>query len=153
VYPEPLDSQLNTLASSADVDRLGLDLHVSVGYSVSPNSYVVAGVYGVADRLQDSFGDFIQVNTYLYGPGFRFYPFDTGLVLGADLGAARLVLQTSVTNSAVSPWGVGWRGSVGYDFDSTPTGFAVLLGLGVGSAAIDGDTVGHAEVFLSLLWK
>ena len=111
------------------------------------------GAYAIGDRLQDTAGGFFQINTYLYGPGYRIYPFDTGLVIGADLGTARMVVQNSGGGTAISPWGFGWRAFAAYDFDSTRTGFTALVGIGLGSASIDGESVGHAELFVSGVWK
>mgnify|MGYP006281926393 CR=1 FL=1 len=57
----------------------------------------------IGDRLFDLSGVSLQLNSYLYSPGIRWYPFTTGLVLGAHAGASRILIQSSSAGTNASP--------------------------------------------------
>jgi len=151
VYPEPLNSDLETIEDSG-VDRMTIEMDLSVGGAVSDKSYLVGSVSVYGDRLEDS-TYYIQFNTVLYAIGIRYYPFTTGLVLGGDVGSTRMVIQSQGSSDAESDYGFGYDILIAYDFDRTNTGFTFQLGLKVGGYDIEGDSVGAASIFGNLIWK
>lgn len=153
VYPEPLESDVRATAALPGVSRSTIVLHLTAGWAVGRSTYATLGVYGVGDRLIDGSGQWVQINGYLYGPGVRYYPWDTGLVIGIDAGAGRMVAQATGVGSSVSPWGAAWRGVAAYDFSRRRTGFSVAAGLSVGALVIEGERVGYASLFASVGWK
>jgi hypothetical protein len=152
-YPDPMQTDVSYLDSLAEVDRVTLALHATTGWALSNTVYATLGVYAVGDRLFDLSGGSFQINSYLYSPGIRWYPFTTGLVLGADAGASRVLIQSSSAGTNASPWGYGWRGVAAYDFAGDPTGFSLTTGLAVGALVVDGGAVGMAAAYVSLMWK
>ncbi len=150
-YPEPLDSVLNAM-ENAGADRLTIYLDLGMGFALTPKTYLLFSISGVGDRLEQS-GNYLQINTYLYGVGFRHYPFTTGIVLGADLGAARGVAQGSGGGSSTSDWGNGLRLFLGYDFARRLRGFTGILGLAATGSTIEDDNYTSVQIFFSLAWK
>lgn len=151
-YPDEYEQLLDALEDAPGVDRTRVNIHLAVGYAITQNLYGIFLIDGTGDRLDDGV-DYIQTNTYFFNAGVRYYPFDTGLVLGAHLGPSRIVLDTDFAGSASSDMGFGGGIMFGYDFDRTLTGFSGILGIRLNGASIEGDSVGTAALFLSLLWK
>ncbi len=139
-------------AQAAGADRIQLFLNLDAGWAVNRKLYLVVGVDGVGDRFYDAVS-YIQVNSYLYHGGLRYYPFDTGLVLGIEGGASRLVILSDVGVGGSSPWGWGGAATVAYDFNRRPTGFGLELGLQVDYLAVPTAPVAAAALYLDLLWK
>lgn len=139
-------------AQSAGLSRIQLYLNIDLGYAITQKLYLVAGIDGVGDRFYDSY-NYIQINSYLYHAGVRYYPFETGLVLGIDGGATAQVVQSDLGVSGSSPWGWGTGATFAYDFARKPTGFGLELGVRVDYLTIQGSPITGAALFLDLLWK
>ncbi len=150
-YPPDLDAMID-LVDAMGADRFTIYLDLGLGFAITQKTYVLFSISGVGDRL-DYAGDYVQFNTYLYGVGVRHYPFTTGLVFGADLGAARMVWDDSSGGSYASDWGNGVRLFLGYDFARRLRGFTGILGLAVTGSTIEDEDFSSAQIFFSLAWK
>lgn len=148
------DQQLmDTLEDDPTVDRYKVHINLGIGGAINQKTYLLATLNGYGDRLEDSYGDHLQLNMYLYGAGVRWYPFTTGLVLGTDLGFSRGVADASFADSYVTDWGTGFGFTAGYDFDSTTTGFTGIIGVKMLSLAIESDNLFGASIFLNFAFK
>lgn len=150
-YGSTVDSYFQA-AQALGADRIQLFLNLDVGWAAGEKLYLVAGVDGVGDRFYDP-STYVQVNSYLYHGGVRYYPFGTGLVLGIDGGASVLVAQSNVGVGGSSPGGWGGGATVAYDFNRKPTGFGLELGARVDYLAVPTSTVTFAALYLDLVWK
>lgn len=139
-------------AESAGLSRIQVYLNIDLGYAVTQKLYLVVGVDGVGDRFYDT-ANYVQLNSYLYHAGLRYYPFERGLVLGLEGGAATQVLQSDVGLGGSSPWGWGAGATIAYDFARKPTGFTVELATKVDYLTIESSTVTAVALYLDLLWK
>jgi hypothetical protein len=154
-YNKEIDDMLKT-ADDYGVDRMTISLDLSIGWAVLQNVYVVGSITGFGDRLYKS-SDYMQINTYLFGPGVRFYPLTSGkhLQLGADLGLGKMVVVSNISgieaNSSDS--GFAMKFSVAYDFDSTMTGPALLLGGEALLEFIEGEKVAGFSIFAKFVFK
>jgi hypothetical protein len=76
------------------------------------------------------------------------------LQLGTDFGFGRAVLKTNISGTeAASKLGSAVKLSAAYDFDSTATGPALLLGGEVLFAFIEAKTITGYSVFLKMVLK
>ena len=152
-YGNDVDDSLDLLEDNG-FDRTTLSLDLSVGWAVRPNLFLVGSISGFADRLDDGDDD-LQLNTYLTGVGVRYYPLSSmkHLQLGADVGIANMVLQSSEVDDETSDAGAGLKLSVAWDFDSTLKGPALLLGLQFMTASIEHETVTGGSLFARFLLK
>lgn len=152
-YPEPTESMLNELENTiVGLQRIQLEIDLTIGWAINDKTYLVGVLTGFADRLEDSTGS-LQLNTYLYAIGLRYYPFTTGLLLGGDLGASKMLIQNSAAEDSVSDFSYGYNLIAAYDFDSTKTGFTFQLGVKVGGYEIEGEVVTGVCLFGDLVWK
>ena len=151
VYPEPLDSLLNSIEDSG-VDRITLEIDLTLGGALNDKTYLVGAVSGYGDRLEDA-TYWVQLTTVFYAAGVRFYPFTTGLVFGGDLGRTRMVLSAKDAVDEESDYGLGYDFIIAYDFDRTKTGFAFQLGLRFGVFDIEDEKVTGVSLFGNLVWK
>lgn len=140
-------------AQAAGLSRVQVYLDITAGYAVTGKLYLVGGVQGGGDRFFDSTGAYVQLNSYLYHAGLRYYPFDTGLVLGLDAGPAALMATSNVGVSGASNWGWGGGATVAYDFAKKRTGFALVLGLQADYLDINAGRISMAALYLNVLWK
>jgi hypothetical protein len=152
-WPQELKELMDYAEGQPDIDRVKVHLNLGLGAAISENLYLLGSLQGYGDRLEDSYGDYVQINAYLFGLGLRWYPFVTGLVLGGDIGAARLVAMGSGVDSSVSDWGNGLGFTAGYDFGRRPTGVSLILGLRIDGMSVEGESVGTAALFLKLAFK
>jgi hypothetical protein len=154
-YGEEVDDLIQ-LVDDNGLDRFTMSLDLSVGWAVLQNLYVVGSVSGFRDRLYKS-SDYMQFNTYLYGVGIKFYPLPSKkhLQLGVDLGLGKMALQLSVPgiNTIASENGFAAKVSIAYDFDSTMTGPALLLGGDLLMDFIDSETITGFSVFAKFVLK
>jgi hypothetical protein len=150
-YGNELDAGLAAV-ESLGLQRVTVYVDLSLGYAVGKDLYLVAGVDGGGDRLFSG-DEYVQINSYLYSVGLRYYPFHTGLVLGVDGGGSAAVIQSNIGVSAVSDFGWGGGGTIAYDFDRKATGFGLEPGLKVDYLEIEGSPVTVAGLYLNLLWK
>lgn len=144
--------------STPGADRMTIYLDIGLGFAITQKTYLLFSLSGTGDRLESKTDSsvYAQFNTLLYAVGLRYYPFTTGLVLGADLGAARAVIQGGIgglTATSTSDWGSGVRFVVGYDFARRLRGFTGILGLAVTGVTIEDEPISTAQIFFSLAWK
>ena len=152
-WPQELKEMMDYVEAQPGIDRVKVHLNLGLGAAVSENLYLLGSLQGYGDRLEDSYGDYVQINAYLFGLGFRWYPFVTGLVLGGDIGADRLVAMGSGVESSASEWGKGLGFTAGYDFGGRPSGVSLILGLRVDGMSVEDESVGTAALFLNLAFK
>jgi hypothetical protein len=154
-YGDAYNAALDSLQTSG-VDRIDLALNASLGAAVGQNVYILAIVDAFSTRLFDSYGGYIQVNSYLLGVGLRIYPFHTGLVLGLDGGVAMMAEDDFGT---VSDYPTGWgaAASIAWDFNRRATGLSVLIGAKLHYQSIDYapvlTSVTAVSIFVDLAWK
>jgi len=152
-WPQELKEIMDYAEGQPDINRVKVHLNLGLGAAVSEKLYLIGNLQGYGDRLEDNYGEYVQINAYLFGLGLRWYPFITGLVLGGDIGAARLVAMSSVAGSEASEWGEGLGFTAGYDFGGRPTGVSLLLGLRFDGMSIENKPVGTTALFLNLAFK
>lgn len=119
-YGDDLDNVLELL-DSLGADRTTLYLDLGIGYALTANLYAAGSISAFGDRFEYK-TEMMQLNTYLYGLGVKYYPFGTQF-------------------------------SVAYDFDSTDTGPAVILGLTVLSDLFEDETVTGTGLFAKFVFK
>ncbi len=132
------DAETDYILASSGLNHITVYLDIAFGWAVQSNTYILLTANGVADYGDWFFGD-IQKNTYLYGVSW--YPFTTGLVLGAEAGGARMVTFYGNAQMVRSPWGYGLGVAIAYDFARKPTGFSLVLGLKPAYSVIGSDRV------------
>jgi hypothetical protein len=155
-YKNDINNELEQ-ADDLGYDRMTISLDLSIGWAVLQKLYIVGSLTGFGDRIYKS-ADYMQYNTYLIGPGVRFYPLSSGkyLQLGADLGLGRMVLDSNIPGAAgtvTSDPGFGIKFSAAYDFDSTMTGPALLLGGELLLDFIENETVTGFSIFAKFVYK
>jgi hypothetical protein len=154
-YNDEIDNLLEW-ADDNGLDRMTISLDLSIGWAVLQKLYVVGSLTGFGDRIYKS-SDYMQLNTYLFGPGVRFYPLSSGkhLQLGADLGFGRMVLDSNISSvgTIASEGGFGVKISAAYDFDSTMTGPALLLGGEFLMDFIEGESITGFSIFAKFVYK
>lgn len=152
-YTPEVDDML-TILDGMGADRTTVYLDLGLGYAVMPNLYVLGSVTGFGDRIQYE-GEWMQLNTYLYGIGARYYPFNRGLQLGADVGLGKMLMQSSDPdfNNIASESGLGSKFTVAYDFDSSFVGPALLMGASLLNDSIEGETVTGGTLFVKFVYK
>ncbi len=152
-WPQELKELMDYAEAQPEIDRVKVHLNLGLGAAVNEKLYILGSLQGYGDRLEDSYGDYVQINAYLFGLGLRWYPFTTGLLLGGDIGAARLVAMGSGIDSETSDWGNGLGLTAGDDFGGRPTGVSLILGLRFDGMSVEGDSMGTAALFLNLAFK
>jgi hypothetical protein len=155
-YGEEIDDLLEWVDDNG-VDRMTMSLDFSIGGAVSQNLYVVGSFVGFGDRLSKS-SDYMQMNAYIFGLGVRFYPLFSmkHLQLGADAGLGFMVFGSSVAGVDTvveSDPGFGVKISVAYDFDSTMTGPALLLGGELLLDFVESETITGFSIFAKFVIK
>jgi hypothetical protein len=152
------DGDTKTIAdgfnNTADL-HMTIDLSMlTIGWALTQNVYLVGTVAGVGDGYFDSQTNQSQISIAMYGVGARYYPLPSKkhLQLGLDLGASRMgILYNRKTYN--SDFGFSARTSIGWDFDSTMTGVAAILGSDLMLNVIEGDTSLSYALFLKFLFK
>ncbi len=153
-YGDELDDALDLLEDN-DFDRTTLSLDLTAGGAVLPNLYVVGSISGFADRFDDGDED-LQLNTYLFGVGLRYYPLPSKkhLQLGLDAGLAKIVATSSFDDDDItSDTGSGFKLSVAWDFDSTLKGPAFMLGMQFMTASVEDVDFSGGSLFARFVFK
>ncbi len=151
-YGTEVDTSLSS-ASLYGVQRVELTMNVDLGWYIWDNSYLLLSLFGIGDRLEDNYGSYIQLNTYLLGPGVKLYPFGKGLALGVTGGFSRMVVVSNVGVGGSSPLGYGLRLFAAYDLMNKPTGFGLDIGVSGAYMFIEEANVSAASLFVDLVWK
>ncbi len=141
-YPAEVEDLFSYMDSLDGIDRIRVSLDLGLGIALSEETFFMARIDGVGDRLEDSYGDYLQMNSYLYSLGARHYPSTTGFYFEAGAGLARCVLDSSVFETSASDPGFGLGAAIGYDFDSTPRGLALALEAKYDLLRIEGESCG-----------
>jgi hypothetical protein len=117
----------------------------------------MTGFGGDFGEKLDVIADFRILLTYLFGAGVKYYPLPSGLhlQLGADVGLACMISASSKSDvrTSRSPFGVGGRISVSYDFDSDLTGSAFLIGTQLLADFIEKELVLGFSIFAKYAYK
>jgi hypothetical protein len=157
-YGEELDDSLDALEDN-DFDNITVSLDLAMGGAVRQNLYLVGTMAAFGDRYaysEDS-DTYLQLNTYLFGAGVRYYPLPSQkrLLLGADLGLAKMVMQTSedAFDDVTSDSGFGFRMLVAYDIDWTLRGPTLQVGAQLMSASIEDVKFRGFSVFAKFAFK
>lgn len=153
IYYGPAAEAMFASATSSGLDRLEIALDLEAGWAITQDLYLAAVAHGTGTRFYDSYGDYLQINSYLFGAGLRAYPFHTGLVLGADAGVAKMVIDSNVGLYAVSPAGWAAAVSVAWDFNKRPTGFGIIAGIRVVYTSIGTASTAAGTAFVDIAWK
>jgi hypothetical protein len=152
MYDAYTEEVFNSTDDVPGVDRITLSIDVALGFSVSPEGYIIGRIDGMGDRLDDGI-DYVQLNVYLYSIGYRYYPAVTGLYLEGGFGRAAAVGQESYDADYVFDSSYGFGVAVGYDFNRDPRGFGLTLEAKYNSYRIENmDWSGIAFVG-NLCWK
>jgi len=132
-YGSDTDTYLQNVADQEGVDRVQINLGVSLGLAVTQQTYITFGIEGLGDRFDHEYGYVSfseQFNTVLYTVGFKHYPFTKGLVLSGRVGSG--ILGYSY-NDEKSSWDIdAFGGSLGAGFDfglNRMTGFSLEVGV------------------------
>jgi len=110
----------------ASVDEIGVDLGFKAGYGPIGNMpiYLVGELGGVGHRIYDSF-NYLQYNTYLFGPGIIIYPVSF-LQLGSSIGYSWVSNQTDLPMVMDnSDGGFAWNISAAIDLGKRAHGFLI----------------------------
>lgn len=152
-YGEEMD-QVMKLAEGLGADRTTIVLDFSLGWAVTQKLYAVGAITGFGDRLNFD-GGYMQINTYLYGLGVRYYPMEKGIQLGVDLGIGKMLMNSneSLYNNIASENGSGLRFTVAYDLDSTMVGPAAQLGALVLVDSIEDESIAGFGAYLNFVYK
>jgi hypothetical protein len=159
-YGDDVDKVLDDLDDEIDgIDHIVLSLDLAMGGAVRPNLYLVGSVSGFADRYynSDDMDEYLQLNTYLFGAGVRYYPLPSQkhLLLGADLGLARMRVRTSEAGygEVTSDDGFGFKLLAAYDIDWTLRGPTLQVGAQLMSASIEDVNFRGFAVFAKFAFK
>ncbi|GHU70089.1 hypothetical protein FACS189450_03990 [Spirochaetia bacterium] len=143
---------VDTLKEDASI-RMTLDLDmITIGWALTQNLYLVGTVAGAGDGFFDSSFNQSQINTYLFGIGTRFYPLKKYLQLGLDLGLSKGITLYN-KKIYVTENGFGGKLSVGYDFDSTMTGFSSIVGGSFMYSLIENESILSYMAFIKIVFK
>ncbi|GEM_PF-3272724 len=151
-YGSDTDAYLAYIASYG-LQRGSLMLNVNLGWYITGNAYFLLSATGIGDRLEDVYGYYMQLNTYLFAPGIKYYPFGRGLSLGSCAGLSRIVAVSNVGTSTVSSFGYGVKLFAAYDLLNKYTGFGLDIGIAANYMFIEGESVAATSLFLDLVWK
>ena len=152
-YSEEVDDAIELL-DGLGADRTTIFLDMGLGYAIGQKTYIVGSISGIGDRLSYD-QDYLQLNTYLFGIGIRYYPFYKGLQLGADVGIGKMVMSSSdeTIDNTTSDNGFGSKLTIAYDFDSTLTGPATLIGGALLIDTINNNTITSGSIYLNFIIK
>lgn len=154
-YGGELDSVMGAADSIPGIDRTEIGLDMFGFYWPYDNTtmmgFVISGSY---DRLEDNFGDYMQLNQYLYGfSTMHFFGSEIGdgFYVRGDVGIAKMVLDSSFGATIGSDTGTGFLLGVGYAWPVSAQS-RVMLGMGLSRKNIEGDTVSSTVLTIGGLW-
>ncbi|GMO52806.1 MAG: hypothetical protein Pg6C_19090 [Treponemataceae bacterium] len=160
-YGSELDDVIKQVRDDG-FDRMAVALDSSIGWAVTQKLYAVGSFCGLGDRLTYESSEktadyYVQINTYLFGLGIRWYPLPSGkyLQLGADAGFGRFIAVSNIPGmkTALSDWGFAQKLSIALDIDRTMTGPAILLGFEELLEFVEDDTAAGFSIFVKFVFK
>jgi opacity protein-like surface antigen len=154
-YPGELDAVIDIADSLPGVDRTetGYDM---LGFYWPYNNNTMMGfvISGSSDRLEDSSGDYIQINQYLYGFSAMHFlgrEIGDGFYLRGDAGITKINLDSNFGNDLNSDNGTGFLFGIGYAWPVSEQS-RILLGLNMSSKSVEGDTYNSTTFVIGGLW-
>jgi hypothetical protein len=153
-YPGSLDAVLNTLESTPGVNRTQLALDM-LGFYWPVNNQTILGfvISGSADRFEDSYGDYLQLNHYLYGlSSMHFFgkTIGDGFYVRGDVGIAKINMDSNF-GSATSDNGNGFLLGIGYGWPISNES-RILVGLTTSSYSVESETYTTTSLTVGGLW-
>jgi hypothetical protein len=150
-YTPELDAVLAVAEAQPGISRIKVGLDLGIGFAATEQLYVLVGIDGIGDRLTEG-ASYLQINSYLFSGGIRYYPSITGFYFGLGAGSAKMVLDAD-GSTATSPSGFGGYGCIGYDLNKNPRGFGAALEAKYDYVTISGDSAGLFMITANLCWK
>jgi hypothetical protein len=153
-YPGSLDSVLNALESLPGVDRTQLEFDMLGFYWPIKNRTLLGFVIsGSADRCADGYGNYMQLNHYLYGlSSMHFFgkSIGDGFYVRGDIGIAKINIDSSF-GSANSNNGSGILLGVGYGWPISHE-TRILVGLSTSSYSVESESYSTTSITVGGLW-
>ena len=148
-------------------------LDLCVGWAVLQNLYIIiegssSGANSISGTINPSKAEEFGVFNHFIGPGIRFYPLPSKkhLQLGTNFGYCNSTVDSQFTLRDIIGGGpdirgpsfendpkLGFKLSLAYDFDSTMTGWALLLGGETMFTFISASPVIGFTVFAKVVFK
>lgn len=153
-YPGSLDAVINAAESTPGVTRTQLAIDM-LGFYWPINNKTTLGfvISGSADRLEDSYGNYVQLNHYLYGLSSMYFfgkRIGDGFYVRGDAGIAKISMDSSI-GSATSNNGSGILLGVGYAWPiSNET--RILVGLTTSSYSVESENYSTTSLTIGGLW-
>ena len=123
-----------------------------------PDLYFVGSFTLLQDFVPADFGNVKAKNTstsFMIAPGIRYYPLPSMkyLQLGADVGYSMMWLRTITSAVVKSDPGLGLKASAAFDFNSTLTGWSLMVGTEVMTFFIPSNTIIGLTCFARAVFK
>jgi len=119
-YPSEIQNSIDNITDTDGVSHISLNLDLlGIYFNVTPKTIAGVIINAVGDRYEIN-GDNFQINQYLYSASAMHYLgeyFGSGPFLRADIGLAKLVLDSSVSYTVGSDIGFGFLVGGGWSFD------------------------------------
>ena len=154
-YPGIIDTGMDTLETIPGVDRTktGYDLF---GFYWPHNSHTMMGfvISGSSDRIEDSFGNYIQVNQNLYGfSTMHFFgrEIGDGFYVRGDIGLANASVDTNFLGTATSDTGTGFLLGMGYALPVSEQS-RILFGFSLANKSIESENYSTTTFTIGGLW-
>lgn len=154
-YPNDLDNAIAVVDSIPGVDRTEIAYDMfGFNWPYDNNTTLGFVISGSSDRLEDSFGDYIQFNHYLYGfSAMRFFgrEIGDGFYVRGDAGIAKIRMDTNIGFQLTSDNGTGYLLGFGYAWPISGQS-RVLIGMRFSNSSIEGDNVSSTAFTIGGLW-
>lgn len=154
-YGGDLDAAMDAVDSLPGIERTETGIDMFGFYWPYDNNTMMGFVIsGSFDRLEDNFGDYIQLNQYLYGFSTMHFlgrEIGDGFYLRGDIGFAKMVLSDSFGTDIGSDTGTGFLLGAGYSWPLSEQS-RIMLGIGLSSKKIEGDNISSTVITIGGLW-
>ncbi len=114
--------------------------------------YVIFSAAAFADGLHYQ-NESINMTSMLASGGIRYYPFVTGLQIGAEMGMGTIKIEVTGEEEIESDPEIGGKFTAAYDFDSTKTGAALQIGVSLLYSIFEEDTISGGALFAKFAYK
>lgn len=154
-YPGGLDAAMDAADSVPGIDRteLGYDMF-GFYWPYQNNTLLGFVVSGSSDRLEDDYGDYIQINQYLYGlSAMHFFgkEIGDGFYVRGDAGMAKISLDSSFGGDVSSDNGTGFLLGLGYAIPISGQS-RILFGVNMSSYSVEGENSTTTTFTIGGLW-